>query len=300
MTTIGFVPPALDHTVTHAMIRGLVSTTAARGGQVLVVDGGLDVGRQVEGIERLVAVGVDALVVYPAGDPRSLHRAIDDAVARGVRIFAHDDLGHDAVEAEMVTPVEVMGSKAADLLAGALGGVGSIAVVTGVDAPAVTDRVNGFLERIESAHPEINVVATALNSFDDADGAKAAVAKLLKEEPTLEGIFAYNDSSAVGTARAVAAAGRTPLIVGNNGEPHGIAAVADGVIAGTVDRHPVELAQRTAELILDILERPRKPGPAESVLVEPTAVTSATIGEFVPWNERCATPPDGSWHVVDA
>lgn len=300
MTTIGFSPPTLDNPVSDAMIRALASVAAARGGHVLVTECGLDVERQAAGLGRLVDAGADALLVYPTGDPQALHPAIDRAVDRGARIFVHDEFGHRAVEVEMVTPVDRMGAAAADLLADALGGTGTVAVVGGVDAPAVTDRVDGFLRRLESAHPGLEVVATVHNLRDNAEGSEAVVAELLRSGPPPAGIFAYNDSSAIGAARAVSAAGARSVVVGSNGDPHGVAAVADGTIAGTVDRHPVEITQRAAELIFDLLERPAKLGAPEKVTVEPTAVTTATISTFVPWNERCPDPPAGSWTVIDA
>jgi ribose transport system substrate-binding protein len=299
VTTLGFSTPIAANAAGDAMVRGFASILAPQGGRVLVSDGGLDPVRQAAGLGRLVDAGVDAMLVYPAGDPQFFHPAIDDAVRNGVRIFAYGDLEHRAVEAELVTRIDEMGAAGADLLAAALGGTGTVAVVGGVDAPGVTDRINGFLRQLESAHPDMEVVATVHNLFDNADGAEAVVAEMLRNGPGPAGIFAYNDSSAVGAARAAAAAGVSPALVGSNGEPHGVSAVAEGVLAGTVDRHPVELAQRGAELFLELLARPATLGAPVKVSIAPTVVTPANVGEFVPWNDRCATPPAGSWEVID-
>lgn len=288
----------LANTVIEAMIRGLASTAALREGRVLATDAALDVERQVGDIERLVAAGVDALIVYPAGDPSVLHGAIDGAVAAGVPLFSHDELGYPAVAAKLVTPVRAMGALGADLLSEALGGEGTVAIVGGVEAPALVERIAGFRQRLESAHTGLRVVATVSNLLDTVEGAETVVAQLLAGGTAPNGLFGYNDASAIGAARAAAAAGATPVVVGNNAEPHGVRAVADGTIAGTVDRHPVELAQRGADLILDILEGRVEPGRPSEVTIEPTVVTRANVAAFVAWDARCPEPPAGSWEIV--
>jgi ribose transport system substrate-binding protein len=299
VTTIGFSTPVLANSVIQAMIRGLASAAAVQGGRVLATDAALDVARQAKDIARLTDAGVNALLVYPAGDPASLRAALDAAVQTGVLLFAHDDLDHPSVVTELVTPVATMGALAADLLAELLGEQGSIAIVEGVPAPAIVERVAGFRRRLAARHPGVQVVATVANPIDVAEGAESAVSELIVGGLVPDGVFGYNDASAIGAARAAAAAGLSPPVVGNNAEPHGVEAVAGGVIGATVDRHPVELALRGATVILDVLKgRLSVSDTPQRVEITPTVVTAANVDRFVPWDARCDEPPPGAWDLL--
>jgi ribose transport system substrate-binding protein len=299
MTTIGFSTPVLPNTVIQAMLRGLASAAARRGGRVLATDAALDVAKQAGDITRLVDAGVDALIVYPAGDPESLRTALDAAIEAGVLLFAHDDIGHASVVTQLVTPVDVMGALAADLLAELLQGRGNIVIIDGVAAPALLERVAGFRRRLESRHPGIRVVASISNTTDVVQGAESAMADTITSGLAPDGAFGYNDASAIGAARAAAAAGLSLVTVGNNAEPHGVQAVAQGLISATVDRHPVELALQAAAVILDTLERRIQISEAPAfVTIVPSTVTKDNVESFIPWERRCDTPPLRSWEVL--
>jgi ABC-type sugar transport system substrate-binding protein len=299
--TIGFSTPVLANTVIQAMVRGFAATAAARGGHLLATDATLDAAKQAHDIARLTDCGVDALLVYPAGEPSRLREALDAAVARGIVVFAHDDVGHPEVVGELVTPVERMGALAADLLAERLGGQGTVAIVGGVPAPAILDRIAGFRRRLAARYPGLEVVAEIENKLDAEPGAEAVTKELVAGGVSPDGFFGYNDASAIGAARAAYAAGLHPVVVGNNAEPHGIAALREGIVAATVDRHPVELAVRGAELILDVLEgRLGRVPHRHRVEVEPTPVRASEADSFVPWEQRCSEPPPGSWEILEA
>jgi ribose transport system permease protein len=114
-----------------------------------------------------------------------------------------------------------------------------------------------------------------------------------------DGVFGYNDASAIGAARAAGAAGLPLITVGNNAEPHGVQAVAQGLISATVDRHPVELALQAAAVILDVVEGRIEVSEApEVVTIVPTTVTRDNVDSFIPWERRCDAPPAGSWDVL--
>jgi ABC-type sugar transport system substrate-binding protein len=299
--TIGFSAPILANTVIQAMVRGLAATAAARGGRLLVTDASLDTAKQARDIARFADRGVAALLVYPAGEPRRLREALDAVVGRGIALFGHDDLRHPEVVGELVTPVERMGALAADLLADQLGGQGSVAIVGGVPAPAIRDRIAGFRRRLATRYPGLEVVAEIENVLDVEAGAEAATRELVAVGVSPDGFFGYNDASAIGAARAAHAAGLRPVVVGNNAEPHGIVALRDGLVAATVDRHPVELAVRGAELILDVLEGRLERSPhRHRVQVDPTPVRAGETDSFVPWGQRCPQPPPGSWEILEA
>lgn len=296
---IGFSEAILPNTVSQAMVKAFAHVAAERGYRVLAADANLDLARQQSDIARLVAEGVRAILVYPVGDPRELWPALDAVLEAGVYLFAHDDLEHPGVVSTMVTPVARMGAMAAEMLAERLRGRGDIVIVGGVPAPAIVERIAGFKEELAQHHPEMKIVAEVENLTDVEEGAEEVVRDLLATGVSFDGLFGYNDATAIGAASAIHAAGKTAAIVGNNGEPHGVDAVARGLLVGTVDRHPVELALLGATAMLDVVEGRRSPEsvPAE-ITVDATPVTAENASRFVPWERRCPAPPAGSWAVI--
>lgn len=295
---IGFTEAVLPNSVSQAMLRSLAYVAGERGFRVLAADAALDPERQKKDIIRLTDLGVEAMLVYPVGEPEELWPSLDYAADAGVHLFAHDELGHPAIVSTLITPVSEMGAMAASVLADALDGAGDVVVVGGVPAPAILERIAGFEAEI-AKHDGLRVVAKLENRSDVEDGAQAAVSELLAAGVSFDGLFGYNDATAIGAAAAATAAGLTPVVVGNNGEPHGIEAVARGVIAATVDRHPAELALQGATAMLDLVQSRAAVGDLPSrIYGDATLITREDIKGFVPWEQRCPKPPEGSWLVV--
>ena len=185
-----------------------------------------------------------------------------------------------------------MACLSADLLNEALEGRGDVAIVGGIPAPQIVERTDAFRRALRERYTGLRVVAEVENPTDDAAGAQAAVAALLRAHPEITGILTYNDASAIGAADAVQAAGRSDVtIVGCNGEPESLDAIRSGRIAGTVERHPIELGRRAADLILDVLDGAlaREHAPRR-VSAEPERVTASNVDQFKPWPDRTPQP----------
>ncbi|MEP7764401.1 LacI family DNA-binding transcriptional regulator [Sanguibacter sp. 25GB23B1] len=129
------------------------------------------------------------------------------------------------------------------------------------------DRVTGFRDELESwgmPHGRI-----ARGEFTLATGA-AAMARLLAQDPTIDGVFASSDLMAVGAVRVLTSAGRTV--------PDDVSVVGfdDTVVAATCDppltsvRQPLEEMGRTAARLL--LDAP--PTGWTDVPVLPTSLTT--------------------------
>jgi ribose transport system substrate-binding protein len=274
------------------MVQGLAYVAESRGAEILVANARLNGGRQREQIDALVREAADALLVYPTAPPRMLHPALDHAVEAGIPLFSHDAVDHPAVITEFVTPGGEMAVLAAELMYELLEGRGAIGVVGGIPAPQIVERTEAFKRTIADRYPELKVVGEVVNEADDRAGARPGVSALLANHPNLVGLFTYNDASALGAADAVDEARRTGVaIVGCNGEPACLSAIREGRVAGTIERYPIELAQRAATIILDVLtgalakeEAPRR------VASEPEVITRENVDRFRPWNERTPEP----------
>lgn len=133
------------------------------------------------------------------------------------------------------------------------------------------DRAAGFREELEAWGLPPGRVARG--EFTLATGA-AAMARLLRQDPTVDGVFASSDLMAVGAIRVLASSGRSV--------PDEVSVVGfdDTVVAATSDppltsvRQPLEEMGRTAaRLLLD--------GTATRGTVVPTLPTSLTRRESV-------------------
>ena len=96
MTTIGFSTPVLPNTVIQAMLRGLASAAARRGGRVLATDAALDVAKQAGDITRLLKTAPKAKGLaapgMPAGSP-GMEGPRSDAYS----VLLFDDKGNSTV-----------------------------------------------------------------------------------------------------------------------------------------------------------------------------------------------------------
>lgn len=283
----------------QAFLRGISYVAGEREFHVYATDAALDIARQQADIVRLADMGVRAMLVYPTGEPEALWQSLDYAHEKGVQLFSHDRLGHPKILVTLVTPEYEMGVMGASMMAARLGGTGEVVLVGGVPAPAVLDTLKGFRDELVRHHPGITVIGEVANMIDVEEGAEKAIAELLASGTRFDGIFTYNDSSAVGAATALAAANRSASVVGSNGEQKAIDAIAQGLLVGTVDRNPVELAVRGATAMLDLLEGQVEAHTLPSeIAIDVAPVTSDNVAAFVPWEQRCPDPAKESWTVV--
>jgi len=143
-----------------------------------------------------------------------------------------------------------------------------VAIAGPLDVPAGLDRLTGFRDGMaRHGHP---YVPMAEGSFTQETG-EAAMARLLDEHPTLDGVFAANDLMAQGALVVLHENGRrVPDDVAVIGFDDSAPALASRPQLTTV-RQPVEdMAAEMARLLLARIEQPaQRP---TSVIFEPTLV----------------------------
>jgi len=116
---------------------------------------------------------------------------------------------------------------------------GQVAQIEGqAGSSAAILRIEGFKEGV-AANPKLNLVSSVPGDWS-ADKAFAATQQILQQYPDLVGIYANNDTMAVGVAKAVGEAGKTDqiTIVGTDGVPEAINNIREGTMAATVSPLP--------------------------------------------------------------
>jgi ABC-type sugar transport system substrate-binding protein len=138
------------------------------------------------------------------------------------------------------------GKLGADAMAALVGRAGRVAVITGIPGDVGSGlRASGFKQ---GNRGRFDVVATVAADFD-REKARNAAADLLRGGRRIDGFFAVNDLMALGAADAVRAAGRQGdvKVVGFDGIPQALAAVARGSLSATVAQYPYTMGQLAVE-----------------------------------------------------
>jgi ribose transport system substrate-binding protein len=202
-----------------------------------------DVNEQVQLVENSISRGVNAIVLA-ANSETALNKAIDRARQAGIKVITVDGTVTTANEAFIGTNNLRAGEQAGQRLCKMINDQGKTSgkvllenAVAGVQA--LGDRAKGFRSGLGATCPQVSVweerfnnndIATAANQTNDALGAV----------PDLVGVFAANNMSGNGVARAVKDTGRvdTLPVVAFDSDPQENAALADGSIDSLVVQNP--------------------------------------------------------------
>lgn len=193
--TIAWIPKALDNPIFELGHQGATQKASelSAGGSVqvnILYIGSVtsDAAEQVRVIEDAIARKVDAIAIS-CNDPTACIDPINKAVAAGIPVMTWDS---DSPQSDRFTYLGVdnflAGQTAADLLVGAMGEEGKVAVLTGVPgALNLEERVRGFRDGMR-AYPNIEIVTTVVSNDDINTGVKV-VEETMQAHPDLNGWF---------------------------------------------------------------------------------------------------------------
>jgi ribose transport system substrate-binding protein len=160
---------------------------------------------------------------------------------------------------------------------------GKIATIGLDGVPSIDANTKCFTAAAKAAG--LTVVAHVSNTTDDSAGGQKLISDVLTKYPDLNGIWAYNDASALGASAAVLAAGKKVsdgtsdglIITGANGDPDAIAAIKEGRLTATWDPNNTELGW-----LFVLMAQKVKAGTApKSAVLTSTLVTKATAGSWI-------------------
>jgi ribose transport system substrate-binding protein len=202
-----------------------------------------DVGQQVQLVENSISRGVDGIVLAP-NSSSALNNVIERARKEGIKVVVTDTqvttstdgfIGTDNVKA-----AEQAGIKLCDLTKAANKSGGEVLIESSVAGVQVlTDREKGFRQGLTASCPDLRIVGPRFNN-NDINTAASQVNDALTANPNLVGIFAANNTSGVGTARAIKdnnAGDRIP-VVSFDTDPQQVAALEDASLDVLVVQNP--------------------------------------------------------------
>lgn len=216
----------------------------------------------------------DAYVVAPESTS-NLTPAIREMQSQGAPIVNVDDARVGATT--YVGPNhELNGIQAAAEFAAEFPDGGKVAQVEGqAGSSAAILRIKGFNDGVEKAG-NLDLVASVPGDWD-GDKAFAAAQQIIQQHPDIKGIYANNDTMAIGVAKAVEDSGKAISVIGTDGVPEAISGVRDGTVTATVSPLPYWEGYWAVEAAVRHLEGQDV---AAWVVAPAQLITKANVDEF--------------------
>lgn len=215
-----------------------------------------DSNQQIEDIKRLVADGIDLLIVAP-NEAVPMTPVVEEVYGQGIPVIVMDrQTASDKYTAFVGADNYVIGKTAGNYIANMLGERGNIVEITGLSGSTPAgDRHRGFADAIAS-YPDMKLLAVEDGAYLQ-DKAEMKMDSLLSVYPSVDVVFAHNDRMALGAYEAAERASRQNEIkfVGVDalfGSNYGIESVLDGKLAATII-YPTE-GEKVVDIAMSILE----------------------------------------------
>jgi len=192
-----------------------------------------DPAQQIPVVQALLSKNPSALLLTPT-DGTALAPVVDQYIDEGIPVITIDTGLEDTSNlTSIIASSNVQGGAAAAAALGeAIGGKGSVAIISGAPG-ATTDvlRVQGFTDELAASYPDVNILEIQY-SKSSASTAASQVQALMLANPDLAGVFGVNGNSATGAANAIGQAGKTGevIVAGYDAEPATVKLLKEGSI----------------------------------------------------------------------
>ena len=268
-------------TLTNPFFRDLgdaIQAEAAKDGiEVVVVSGDFDAAKQRNQIADFIVKRVSAIILSPC-DSKAVGTTIKDANKAGIPVFTVDIAAFSGkVVSHIATDNLGGGHLAAQALIEALGGKGKVAILDYPEVESVLLRTKGFEAELEKQKAEKGVtieIVAKLPGGGAKDKSFKATEDLLQSHPSLNGIFAINDPSALGAVAALEKAGRLGQVkvVGFDGMPEGKRAIK----LGHIYADPIQFPDRIGRTAVQQFRNYRNGDDVAAEVLIPTALYRKT------------------------
>lgn len=231
--------------------------------EVIVLDAGGDVARQIAQMEDLIQQGVDAIIIWPTNG-EAVIPAVRKAHTAGIPVIVTNsniaDAGFDFVASFSGPDNITQGARSAEIMCDKFKDMGieteaQVVHITG--QPGYTtaiERAKGFEDRLPEVCPDVTIVDTQPGDWNREKSQKVMEAFLVKYD-NIDGVYAGDDNMGVGALNAAKAAGRDGIIfVGATNFSVGYEAMERGEYWGSIYQSPVDDAKAALKTAIETLE----------------------------------------------
>ena len=271
---VGLVVPDLLHTFFAQIAISLTEAFLKKGYGLIISTAGEDAELERRTLDRLLARRFDALIIASGGSESAIFRRLLEAGTPFVLIDRRfPDLDTNYVGADD----EVVGSLATEHLIEI--GCTKVAHLRWPETSPGIGRLNGYLKAIAKFKMKSlpgYVSAPRMADVHSRESGEEQMKKLLGLTERPDGVFAYNDSMAIGAIHAILDAGfRIPedIAVIGCGNLHYDSELR--VPLSSIDQNTEQIGVSAARLTLSLLESRKRPR-NKTVIIEPQLVIRAS------------------------
>jgi len=257
--TVGVTLLTEEHPFYRQLKSAFLEQCGRRNIRPTILSCNMDLPTQTTQIETFITQGVDAIVVCPA-DSAGIAGAIRKANDANIPVFTADIAAQGGKVVSHIASDNVQGGRlAGEYMAKLLESrdrkkLFSVAIVNHPVVQSVQDRVRGFREAI-GKYPNIKIVDDQA-AQGQRDKAVDVTENMLQRHKNLHGIFAINDSTALGALAAIEQSGRNDIVlIGYDGDPEAREKIRAGTaLKADVVQYPREIGRITADAVADYLQ----------------------------------------------
>jgi ribose transport system substrate-binding protein len=215
--TIGFTNPGgvgngwREAMLCSAKVQAVKSGNVSK---VTIIHRDTDAPGQLSDIRTLIAQGVNAIIINPAG-PDALNPAIAEAIAAGITVVSVDASVTAPGAYNLSNDQEQYAYLGASWLFKEMGGTGAVVYMRGIAGhPADTDRDTGF-QRALKENPGITIANTAVTKWDPAI-ATGQINDIISAGTKFDGIWTSGVDSNIVDALKAAGHAYVPIVGADN------------------------------------------------------------------------------------
>jgi ribose transport system substrate-binding protein len=214
--------------------------------------------QQIQVVEGFLSQGVNGIVLAPL-DSRALVRPVEEAADAGIPTVIIDSaLDSNKIVSFVATDNIKGGELAADRMAELLHGKAKVLLLRYQEGSAsTTDREQGFLTKMKSAYPDLEVISSDQYAGPTRDTAKQASENLLNRFGNdIQGVFCVNESSTAGMLLALQDLGKAGKVafLGFDATQQFIDAMRSKQLNGVVVQNPFNMSYLGVKTMVEHLE----------------------------------------------
>ena len=252
--------------------------------ELIVMDAGGDIAKQVADLESLTAKGVD-VIMFCSLDGNAIVPGLMVAHDAGIPLLAISNEPNEQgkkLYAGFSGPDDyVQGVIAAEIMHEALGGKGNVVVIEGSLGQSTTDlRNNGFKDGLSKLNSDIIILANQTANWDPVQAKAVTEDFITTFGDKIDGLFSQDDNTAASAAEVFKDAGMLPRvkIVGTGGSTNGLAAIKDGLVYGTMNQSPSTDAKQGLSFAIDLANG--KSLPEVRNIIPMPIITAENVSQF--------------------
>ena len=273
---IGVVPQGRSHMFWQSVHAGAVAAERETGVEVLWNGPAseTDYNGQLQIIEAMINRRVDAIAVSP-NDRTAMVGVVERAAREKIPVIIFDSpIDTEAYVTRVATDNYQAGRLGASRMGKILGGKGTVAIVAVRPGGASSMlREQGFEDGIRQRFPGIAIVDKRYGLADFAKSMEVTE-NMLTAHPDLSALFASNESSTVGAARALKSRHGKAKLVGFDSSPALIEDLKSGLIDSLIVQDPFRMGYESVMAAVKTLRGENLPKAND---LPPTLVTVANL-----------------------